>query len=123
MRWISDGSPLEPMIERSTRLTREELLALADRYDEQQSRELRAPVALDIAFGMAWGMLPPQVGTLCDIVTEVSTRAGLSSALALRAWESVADAMTAELFPGLAPASREALTGAWVDVSHAAPGG
>ncbi|MEO6577657.1 MAG: hypothetical protein ABIO99_02000 [Candidatus Limnocylindria bacterium] len=123
MRWISDGSPLEPMIERSTRLTREELLALADRYDERQSRELRAAVASDFAFGMAWGMLPPQVGALCDVVSDASLRAGISSATAVRAWESVADAMTAELFPGLPPASRQALTGAWDDVSHAAPGG
>ncbi|MDQ2674800.1 MAG: hypothetical protein M3Y40_09120 [Chloroflexota bacterium] len=101
MRWISDGAPLDPMIERSSRLTGDELHALADRYDASRSRALRAPVAGDLVFGMAWGMLPPQVGTLCDVVAEAARRAQLPSAVALRAWEAVADEMTARLFPQL----------------------
>lgn len=116
MRWISDGAPLEPMIERSSRLTAEELHALADRYDERVSRELRAPVTRELAFGMAWGMLPPQVGALCDIVTEAGLRAGLATDEAMRAWQTIADAMTAQLFPGLPPASIQALGRPWEDV-------
>ncbi|MEO5986436.1 MAG: hypothetical protein ABIW50_09625 [Candidatus Limnocylindria bacterium] len=116
MRWISDGAPLEPMIERSSRLTAEELRALAERYDERVSRELRAPVTRELAFGMAWGLLPPQVGALCDIVTEASLRAGLPTDESMRAWQAVADAMTARLFPGLPPTSIRELRRPWEDV-------
>jgi hypothetical protein len=116
MRWISDGAPLEPMIERSSRLTADELHALAERYDEHASRELRAPVARELAFGVAWGMLPPQVGALCDIVTEASLRAGLPGDESMRAWQASADAMTARLFPDLPPNSKKALDRSWRDV-------
>ena len=114
MRWITNGAPLEPMIERSSRLTGEELLALADRYDEGRSRTLRAPVAKDLAFGMAWGMLPPQVGALCDVVADAALRAHLPPAVAMRAWAAVADEMTARLFPQLP--SAEALRQPWREV-------
>ena len=114
MRWISDGAPLEPMIERSSRLTGDELVALADRYDERRSRTLRAPVARDLAFGMAWDMLPPQVGVLCDVVADAARRAQLPPAVALRAWEAVADEMAVRLFPQLA--SAEALRRPWREV-------
>lgn len=116
MRWISDGAPLEPMIERSSRLTGEELHALADRYDERRSRLLRAPIAQDLAFGMAWGMLPPQVGALCDVVADAARRAHLPSPVAMRAWEAVADEMTARLFPQLPPTAAEALRRPWREV-------
>ncbi len=104
------------MIERSSRLTAEELHALADQYDERMSRELRAPVARELAFGMAWGMLPPQVGALCDIVTEAGLRAGLATDESMRAWEAIADAMTARLFPGLPSTSKVALGRTWAHV-------
>ena len=116
MRWISDGAPLDPMIERSSRLTGDELRALADRYDEGRSRALRAPVAGDLAFGMAWRMLPPQVSALCDVVAEAAHRAQLPPAVAKRAWEAVADEMTARLFPQLPPASAEELSEPWREV-------
>ena len=103
MRWISNGAPLEPMIERSSRLTGEELRALAASYDEARSRSLRAPVSTDLAFGLAWGMLPPQVGALCDVVADAARRAHVPSTVAKRAWEAVADEMTVRLFPSLAP--------------------
>jgi hypothetical protein len=103
MRWISNGAPLEPMIERSSRLTGEELRALAASYDEARSRALRAPVSTDLAFGLAWGMLPPQVGALCDVVADAARRAHVPSEVAKRAWETVADEMTVRLFPSLAP--------------------
>jgi hypothetical protein len=114
MRWISDGAPLDPMIERSSRLTGEELHALADRYDAGRSHALRAPIARDLAFGMAWGMLPPQVSALCDVVADAARRAQLPSSVALRAWEAVADEMTARLFPQLP--SADALGQPWRDV-------
>jgi len=116
MRWISDGASLGPMIERSSRLTGEELVALANRYDASRSRELRAPVAGDLAFGMAWGMLPPQVEALCDVVTDAAQRADVPPVVAMRAWEAVADEMTARLFPQLPPASRRALGEPWHQV-------
>ena len=116
MRWISDGAPLEPMIERSSRLTGDELHALADRYDERRSRTLRAPVANDLAFGMAWGMLPPQVSTLADVVADAAHRAKLPSSVAMRAWEAVADEMTARLFPKLPPTAVEGLSRPWREV-------
>ena len=114
MRWISDGAPIEPMIERSSRLTGEELHALADRYDERRSRTLREPIAGDMAFGMAWDMLPPQVGVLCDVVADAARRAQLPSVVALRAWAAVADEMTVRLFPQLA--SADALRRPWREV-------
>lgn len=116
MRWISDGAPLEPMVERSSRLTPDELHALADRYDPRRSRELREPVSSDLALGVAWGMLPPQAYELCDIVTDAATRAGMPATTALRAWEAVADAMTARLFPRLPPATSDALGRIWREV-------
>jgi hypothetical protein len=116
MRWISDGAPLEPMIERSSRLTGDELHALAERYDERRSRTLRAPVANDLAFGMAWGMLPRQVSTLCDVVADAALRAHLPSSVALRAWEAVADEMTARLFPQLPATAVEGLRRPWREV-------
>ena len=116
MRWINDGSPLEPMIERSSRLTGEELVALADRYDEVRSRTLRAPVVRDLAFGAAWNMLPPEVDTLCEVVTDAAHRAHLPSSVALRAWGAVADAMTARLFPQLPAAAAAELVQPWHEV-------
>lgn len=116
MRWIRDGAPLDPMIERSDRLTGEELQALADRYDEGRSRLLREPVARDLAFGMAWGMLPPQVGALCDVVADAARRAHLPPAVARRAWEAVADEMTARLFPQLPAAAADGLREPWREV-------
>jgi hypothetical protein len=120
MRWISDGAPLEPMIERSSRLTPEELRALADRYDPRRSRELREPVSSDLALGVAWNLLPPQAYELCDIVTDAADRAGMPAPTALRAWEAVADAMTARLFPSLPPTHTEGLTRLWHEVVEAA---
>ena len=116
MRWISDGTPLEPMIERSSRLTGEELNALADRYDEARSRALRAPVARDLAFGAAWGMLPPEVDTLCEVVTDAAPRPQLPAGGALRAWGPVADAIPARLFPQLPAAAVAELGQPWTDV-------
>ena len=116
MRWITDGAPLEPMIERSSRLTADELRALADRYDARRSRELREPVSSDLAMGVAWNLLPAQAYELCDIVTDVATRAGLPAPSALRAWEAVADAMTAHLFPQLPRSNADALTRLWSEV-------
>jgi hypothetical protein len=116
MRWITDGAPLEPLIERSSRLTRDELEALADRYDPRRSRELREPVSSDLALGVAWGLLPPQAYELCDIVTDAASRAGMSAPMALRAWEAVADAMTARLFPTLPAERAEALSRLWREV-------
>lgn len=116
MRWISDGAPLDPMIERSSRLTGEELRALADRYDEGRSRAFRAPVANDLAFGMAWRMLPPQVSALCDVVADAARRAQLPPAVAKRAWEAVADEMTARLFPQLPPTAAAGLRQPWREV-------
>jgi hypothetical protein len=118
MRWISDGEPLEPMIERSSRLTPDELHALADRYDPRRSRELREPVSSDLALGVAWGLLPPQAYQLCDMVTDAAARAGMPAPTALRAWEAVADAMTARLFPQLPPRHAEGLTHLWREVVH-----
>ena len=112
MRWISNGAPLEPMIERSSRLTGEELRALAASYDEARSRTLRAPVSSDLAFGLAWGILPPQVGALCDVVTDAARRAHVPPDVAKRAWEAVADEMTLRLFPALAPTA-DALGRPW----------
>jgi hypothetical protein len=121
MRWISDGAPLEPMIERSSRLTPAELQALADRYDPRASRALRAPVSSDLALGVAWGILPPQAYELCDIVTDAAARAGMPPPIALRAWEAVADAMTARLFPAaFPPGAAAALSRAWAEVVEAA---
>jgi hypothetical protein len=116
MRWISDGAPLEPMIERSSRLTPEELLALANRYDERRSRMLQAPVAGDLAFGLAWDMLPPQVSHLCDVVADAARRADLPSDVALRAWHAVADEMTVRLFPQLPPRAAAELGQPWHEV-------
>jgi len=116
MRWITDGAPLEPMIERSSRLTGDELHALADRYDERRSRTLRAPVANDLAFGLAWGMLPSQVSTLCDVVAEAAHRAHVAPLVAVRAWEAVADEMTARLFPTLSASSVDELGRPWHEV-------
>lgn len=116
MRWISDGTPLEPMIWRSARLTPDELRALADRYDPRRSRELRRPVSTDLALGLAWGLLPPQAYELCDAVTDAAARAGLPPPSALRAWEAVADAMTARIFPSLPASHAEGLSRAWDEV-------
>jgi hypothetical protein len=116
MRWISDGAPLEPMIERSTRLTGEQLHALADRYDADRSQILRAPVTRDLAFGAAWGMLPPELETLCDAVTDAAHRAHLPASVALRAWGAVADAVTARLFPQLPAADIAELTQPWQEI-------
>lgn len=116
MRWISDGATLEPMIERSFRLTGEELAALAERYDASRSRELRAPVADDLAFGMAWSMLPPQVEALCDAVTDAARRADVPPEVGVRAWEAVADKMTVRLFPQLPDAIAAELGRPWHDV-------
>ena len=116
MRWIADGARLEPMIERSSRLTADELRALADRYDARRSRELRDPVSSDLAMGVAWNLLPPQAYELCDVVTDLAARAGLPAPSALRAWEAVADAMTARLFPQLSPTIAAALDQLWSDV-------
>ena len=117
MRWISNGAPLEPMIERSSRLTGEELRALAASYDEARSRALRASVSRDLAFALAWGMLPPQVGALCDVVADAARRAHVSSDVAKRAWEAVADEMTVRLFPSLAPTA-DALGRPWRDLER-----
>jgi hypothetical protein len=117
MRWISNGAPLEPMIERSSRLTGEELRALAASYDEARSRALRAPVSTDLAFGLAWGMLPPQVGALCDVVADAARRAHVPSEVAKRAWETVADEMTVRLFPSLAPTA-DALGRPWRELEE-----
>ena len=116
MRWISDGAPLEPMIERSTRLTGDELVALADRYDADRSQALRAQVDRDFAFGMAWDLLPPEVSALCDVVTDAAHRANVSDSVAKRAWEAVADEMTARLFPQLPAASAASLGRPWHEV-------
>ena len=116
MRWISDGAPLEPMIERSSRLTGDELVALADRYDPDRSRALRAAVDRDLAFGAAWGMLPPEVDALCEVVTDAAHRAHLPPSVALRAWGAVADAMTARLFPQLPDGAIAELAQPWHDV-------
>lgn len=116
MRWISDGAPLDPMIERSSRLTGEELHALASRYDERRSRTLRQPVAGDLAFGLAWGMLPTQVGALCDVVADAAHRADVPPAVAMRAWEAVADEMTVRLFPQLPADAAAELGRPWRDV-------
>jgi len=116
MRWISDGASLEPMIERSFRLTGDELVALAERYDASRSRALRAPVAEDLALGMAWGMLPPQVEALCDVVTDAARRADVPPGVAMRAWEAVADEMTARLFPHLPADAAADLGRPWHDV-------
>jgi hypothetical protein len=116
MRWINDGAPLEPMIWRSSRLSPEELLALADRYDPRRSRELRRPVASDLALGIAWDLLPRQAYELCDAVSDAAARAGLPPPSALRAWEAVADAMTAVLFPSLPASHAEGLSRVWSEV-------
>lgn len=116
MRWISDGAPLDPMIERSSRLTGDELVALADRYDAGRSHALREPVARDLAFGMAWGMLPPQVGMLCDVVADAARRASVPAPIAMRAWEAVADEMTARLFPHLSAKAATQLGLPWHEV-------
>lgn len=117
MRWISDGTPLEPMIERSSRLTRDELQALADRYDPRRSRELREPVASDLGLGVALGLLPRQAIELCDVVTDVATRAGLPPTTTLRVWEAVADAMVARLFPQLPRTSAAELGRLWAEIA------
>lgn len=119
MRWISDGASIERMIERSSRLTGDELRALAERYDDQLSHSLRAPVAADLSFGMAWDMLPPQVHGLCDVVADAARRAGLPPPVAMRAWQAIADAMTARLFPDLPAPSIEALDRPWHEVADA----
>ncbi len=119
MRWISDGAPLEPMIERSSRLTGDELRALAERHDRERSQTLRRSVSRDLAFGMAWDTLPPQVQTLCDMVSEAAMRAGLPGPVAIRAWEAVADAMTARLFPNLPADHIDELERPWREVAEA----
>ena len=117
MRWISDGAPLEPMIERSSRLTGDELVALANRYDPDRSRALRALVDHDLAFAMAWDLLPPEVDALCDVVTDAAQRANVPPAVAMRAWGAVADEMTARLFPELPSSTVAAELGRpWHDV-------
>jgi hypothetical protein len=116
MRWITDGAPLDPLIERSSRLTRDELHALADRYDPRRSRVLREPVASDLGLGVALGLLPRQAFELCDVITDVATRSGMSATHALRVWEAVADAMIARLFPQLPPTSARELERLWAEV-------
>jgi hypothetical protein len=116
MRWITDGAPLEPLIERSSRLTRDELQALADRYDPRRSRELREPVVTDLGLGIALGLLPRQAFELCDVVTDVATREGLPPLSALRVWEAVADAMVARLFPQLPRSHARELGRLWREV-------
>jgi len=117
MRWISDGAPLEPMIERSSRLTRDELQALADRYDPGRSRALREPVVTDLGIGVALGLLPRQAFELCDVVTDVATRAGLPATTTLRVWEAIADAMVARLFPQLPRSHAAELGRLWAEVA------
>ena len=104
------------MIERSTRLTGDELAALADRYDEARSHALRSQVDRDFAFGMAWDLLPPEVSALCDVVTDAAQRADVPETVARRAWEAVADEMTARLFPQLPPAAVAQLGRPWHEV-------
>jgi hypothetical protein len=116
MRWIGDGEPLEPMIRRASRLSPDELNALANRYDPRRSNELRRPVSRDLALGVAWELLPPEAYALCDAVSDATARAGLPPPAALRAWEAVADAMTARLFPSLPAPHAEALSRAWNEV-------
>lgn len=118
MRWINDGAPLERMIERSSRLTPDELRALAQRFDPRRSRELRRPITEDLAFGMAWNLLPPQAYELYDVVTDAAARAGVPEPTAKLAWEAVADAMAARLFPELPPDAAAALRQPWSDVVH-----
>lgn len=104
------------MIERSRRLTSDELRALAERFDARRSRELRRPITAELAFGMAWNLLPPQAHELYDVVTDAAARAGVPEPTAKRAWEAVADAMTARLFPELPADEAAALLQAWSEV-------
>jgi hypothetical protein len=61
-------------------------------------------------------MLPGQVSTLCDVVADAAHRADVSPPVAMRAWEAVADEMTARLFPRLPADSASELGRPWHEV-------